>query len=440
MAKVQPRLFRGMRDFLPAEMNARDHMLAIIKGVFRTYGYQPLETPAVEYMDILAGKYGDEGEKLIYPLAYKGGKTLALRYDLTVPLARLVAANPDIPRPFRRYQIQPVWRADRAQIGRGRFREFYQCDVDCVGSASVLVELEIATMTADVFKGLGFPDFRIRINHRAISQAVVQKTGETRVADALRALDKLDKIGLPGVQDEMEKYGIPQGKACDILTLLQLGMDLPGPERLRMLTEQIGGSPEVDSAARDIHEVLVNLDRFEIDQVAFDPFLARGLDYYTGMVFETDLPTSPEFGSLAAGGRYDDLVAVFSETPEPACGVSFGLDRIHTAMDKLDLIPDANRSASADLLVALFDSDSAGRSLEVAQQLRRVGIPVELYPEAVRLKKQFAFAHKRGIPMVIVPGPDEWDDGRKVTLKNMGTGEQQTLTLDQLIKHVRPES
>jgi histidyl-tRNA synthetase len=450
MAKTQPA--RGMRDFLPADVRRREYVIGIIKEVYERYGFEPLETPAVENIETLMGKYGEEGNQLIFKILKRGEheKTgeadLALRYDLTVPLARVVAEyRAQLPKFFKRYQIQPVWRADRP--ARGRFREFYQCDVDVLGSRSMVVEAELCAAVSDVLAKLGFTDFTIRLNHRQALTGMLEAAGvpAEKHADALVALDKLDKIGRTGVAKELSERGIAEDAGQRLLDFFEGVAELEQAARITVTMDE-GAQSEAEMlnaallgrmvefvgdhelGARGIDE-LRQIIRYAAangsgTKIRIDPSLARGLSYYTGTIMEINVPDLA--GSLGGGGRYDNLVGMFSGQAVPACGFSLGLERIIVVMTEREMFPAALITAPAEVMVTVWDEGSMTDSTALATELRGEGLRVDLYPEADKLGKQFKYASSRGIPFVAVIGETERERG-EVALKDMRTGEQQTL-------------
>ena len=412
MASTQPA--RGMRDFLPADVRKREYVIGVIKSVYQSYGFEPLETPAVENIETLMGKYGEEGNQLIFQILKRGEKLqeskklgvsedsrladLALRYDLTVPLARVVANNRErLPKFFKRYQIQPVWRADRP--AKGRFREFYQCDVDAIGSTSMVVEAEIIDAAIKILERLGFDDFVVRINHRKLLSEMVSSAGIANESDALVALDKLDKIGSDGVKGELVTRGIAPDAADRFLASVAGTTSFPELDRV---VELCGSS-----------------------RVKIDPSLARGLSYYTGTIMEINVPDLA--GSLGGGGRYDGLIGMFGKEQIPACGFSLGLERILVVMDERGMFPpEIAESTPADVLVTIWSEETAPKSLKLAQDLRADGLRVTLYPEADKLGKQIKYADSINVPFVCILGESELENGT-VNIKNMKTGEQQTI-------------
>jgi histidyl-tRNA synthetase len=447
-AKTQPA--RGMRDFLPADVRRREYVVRVIKEVYERYGFEPLETPAVENIDTLLGKYGEEGNQLIFKILKRGEheKTgeadLALRYDLTVPLARVVAEYGErLPKFFKRYQIQPVWRADRP--ARGRFREFYQCDVDVVGTRSPIVEAELCAAASDALTALGFRDFIIRLNHRQVLAGVLEAAGVAadKHAEALVALDKLDKIGFAEVLNELSRRGVVHPARTKFMGLFEGMAELEhaaefvadgrdasptaayNTAALGRLVEFVGDNEVGARGIDELRRIVEYVSAYGItDRVKIDPSLARGLSYYTGTIMEINVPDLT--GSLGGGGRYDNLVGMFSGRDIPACGFSLGLERIIVVMNERGMFPADLERAAADVLVTVWNEESIKDSLAFAAQLRREapGLRVDVYPEADKLGKQLKYASMRGVPFVVVIGDDERARD-EVALKNMKTGEQQ---------------
>ena len=422
---------KGTRDQLPAQMNNRLRVIDTVRAVFRRYGFEPLETPALERIETLMGKYGED-EKLIYRILKRGegGKRgeadLALRYDLTVPLARVVAMNADLPQPFKRYQIQPVWRADRPQ--KGRFREFYQCDVDVVGTDSRLADAECVAVVHDALKALGFTAFTVRLNHRALLRAMCEVAGVAdREAEVLVAIDKLDKIGRAGVDAEL----IGRGVSASSVALIGRVLDLPaGVEPLDHLAETLGARGAVGVA--ELREVRAGALAMGVDPACLrvDPTLARGLSYYTGPVFET-VVTEPAIGSLSGGGRYDGLIGMFSGRDIPAVGVSLGLERIITVMEELGMLPTSSGSTRA--YVTVFSAETRAASLRAATALRAAGVSTRVEMNRVgKLSKQFKSAAKCGARFVLVIGEDEVAAGT-VTVKDFAESSQRSLPLAEAV-------
>ena len=414
---------RGMRDFLPDDVRRRDHVIGIVEDVYRRYGFEPLETPALENIETLTGKYGEEGNKLIFKVLRRGehessGETdLALRYDLTVPLARVVAEHRGkLPKFFKRYQIQPVWRADRP--ARGRFREFYQCDVDAIGSRSPVVEVEMLSAVSEVLQKLGFNDFTIQMNHRELLTALLNGAGidAEMHSTALVAIDKLDKIGRDGVRDDMSARGVAREAAETVLSAFE---DLSVFDRL------VSKDDRGTDARRNIAEIMQLADATAArGHVTLTPRLARGLSYYTGAIMEVAVPDLA--GSLGGGGRYDGLIGMFSGENIPACGFSLGLERILVVMTERDMFPAELANTAADVMVTQFEGEPIEEALRLAADLRNAGLRVDLYPEPDKLGKQFKYAGTRGVKFVTVEGGDERARG-VVTVKDMTTGEQQVV-------------
>jgi histidyl-tRNA synthetase len=436
VGEIEPRLFKGTRDFLPDMMIRKQYMTDRLRAVFERYGFEPVETPAMEFYDILVGKYGGESEKLIYPLAYRDGKTLALRYDLTVPLARLVAMNPELPMPFKRYQIQPVWRADNPQLRQGRFREFVQCDVDTVGAASVLADAEIMAMIDTCLMELGVRDFVLKVNNRKILFALAAYLGlsEDKGAEIIRIMDKRDKVGLEGVEKELALAGFAPRAMHVIARITEIKGS--NADKISAIAEALEDQPLAKEGAEELRVIFASLAGQGIDEArcVFDPALARGLDYYTGPIFEAVLPSQPHIGSLCGGGRYDKLIGRYAGRDIPATGTTIGLDRIIAAMEQLNLLPSGG--TKVDALVCLFDEASVAVTQKAASVLRKDRLNIDTYFEPGKLKKQFAYADKRGIPVVVVIGPDE-AAANKATVKNMKTGEQQLVPFEELPQAVR---
>lgn len=432
---------RGMRDFLSVDVRKREYVISVIKEVYQKYGYEPLETPAVENLETLMGKYGEEGSQLIFKILKRGEgeKTgeadLALRYDLTVPLARVVANyRNELPKFFKRYQIQPVWRADKP--GRGRFREFYQCDVDAIGSKSMLVEADVFSAVAEVLEKLGFSDFSIRLNHRQVLRGMLEVAGiqEVKQTDALVALDKLDKIGKEGVLKEMLDREIAENSATEILNFFtEINLLNDNTEILDALENFVGENKFGKSGCKELRQILQFADKLPI---RIDPSLARGLSYYTGAIMEVELLSDDFKGSIGGGGRYDGLIGMFGKEQIPACGFSLGLERILVVMDERGMFPEELQNASADVMVTIWNEDSIGESLKLANELRQHGLRVLVYPEADKLGKQFKYADSINILFVCILGETELAEN-KVALKNMKTGEQKTILRGEIAEKVK---
>jgi histidyl-tRNA synthetase len=418
-----------MRDFLPEDVRRREYVIGIIKRVYERYGFEPLETPAVENIDTLLGKYGEEGNQLIFKILKRGeheatGQAdLALRYDLTVPLARVVAQyQSKLPRIFKRYQIQPVWRADRP--ARGRFREFYQCDVDSLGSTSASVEAELCVAVSDALTELGFNDFVIRINHRELLTAILRRAGvgTHQQNDALIALDKLDKIGPQGVDAELASRGIEEQARNALLQVFL--RDVNERDSLARVAGFVTGDEAGQEAVANLQAITGLTEQTNAaGKLRFDPSLARGLSYYTGAIMEINVADLA--GSLGGGGRYDNLVGMFLGQNIPACGFSLGLERILVVMTERNMFPATLATTPADVMIATFDLAGAGAAMRLAAMLRNVGLRVLVFPDAEKIGKQIKYADSRGIPFVALLGEDEINAGT-VTVKNLSAQTQAT--------------
>ncbi len=483
---VKPSLPQGTRDFGPDVVRKRNYILNTIKTVFELYGFQPLETPAMENLDTLMGKYGEEGDKLIFKIINSGsyfdlelflstidsqcienyGKSLrdilpdsdlrepdfdfpetettklnrkvsrlllnditekALRYDLTIPFARYVAINHNkLTFPFKRYQIQPVWRGDKPQ--RGRYREFYQCDADVVGSNALLNEVELASIYHEVFSRLKLDGYELRINHRKILTALAEICGGAdKMMDITITIDKLDKIGIDKVKDEL----IQRGLAAEQVNIIEKYLSITGTndEILNSLLDIIGSSEIGRKGIEQVSFVLANLQPQTLN-LKLDPTLARGLNYYTGIIFEAKAPDIVRMGSIGGGGRYDDLTGLFGVPNIPGVGISFGVDRIYDVMEELNLFPPDVHVGTQVLFFNLGEAESK-KSFELMQQLRQQDIRCELYHEPVKFDKQFKYAEKKNIPFVVIIGEKELNDNN-CNIKNLSTGKQETIPLKDL--------
>ena len=445
----KPSIPKGTRDFSPAVMLKRNYLMGIIKQAFQTFGYLPIETPSMENLSTLMGKYGEEGDRLIFKILNSGdylnkvdltsaleSKKLttkisekALRYDLTVPFARYVVQNQnEITFPFKRYQIQPVWRADRPQ--KGRFREFFQCDADVVGSPSLLYEVELIQLYDTVFTQLKLPSI-IKINNRKVLSGIADVVGEAdKLIDITVALDKLDKIGLAKVKEEMQNKGVSDAAIQKLDPILK--MSGGANEKLATMRSVLAASSIGLEGLAELQTVVdkVNVLGLETAELDFDLTLARGLNYYTGSIFEVEAK-GVEMGSIGGGGRYDDLTGIFGLKDLPGIGVSFGLDRIYLVAEELNLFPSLEADFSQVLFVN-FGEIEADYCLKALRDLRRAGVNSELYPDAAKMKKQMNYANKKGIPYVALVGEDEIKSGL-LTVKNMNDGTQYNLSLEDLI-------
>ena len=465
---MKPSIPQGTRDFGPAVVARRTYIFNIIRRTFEQFGYAPLETPTLENLSVLTGKYGDEGDQLLFKVLNSGDflnkKNAAvtaddllaghkavlpkvaekgLRYDLTVPFARYVAMNRGtLTFPFKRYQIQPVWRADRPQ--RGRYREFYQCDADVVGTSSLLCEAEIVLMMCQVLNELGLTEFTIKINHRRVLSAIYQALGGAGTETALfTAIDKLDKIGQEGVEKELLDKGFSAEALGQLFALLGVeGTFAEKLERLEAAFATAGVAPETEAGYQGlldlarVQELLQGFGFGQFDRLDFDVTLARGLSYYTGCIFEVKINNVP-MGSVSGGGRYDNLTGAFGLPGVSGVGFSFGVDRLYDCLEELELFP-AGAATTTRCLLVNFDAEGEAAGLPVLRRLRAVGIASELYPEAAKLKKQFQYADQKGIPYVLLLGSEERAAGQ-MKLRDMRTGEERLLALADVVAALTAE-
>ncbi|WP_026474806.1 histidine--tRNA ligase [Alkaliflexus imshenetskii] len=446
----KPSIPKGTRDFTPAEMVRRNFIFDTIKGVFQMYGYMPIETPAMENLDTLLGKYGEEGDKLLFKILNSGDflsksdaallaardsnritgqiSEKGLRYDLTVPFARFVVQHQnEITLPFKRYQIQPVWRADRPQ--KGRYREFFQCDVDVVGSDGLINEVELIQIVDEVYRKLNIRVV-VKLNNRKVLAGIAEIIGEAdRMVDITVAIDKLDKIGLDKVNAELHERGLTP-EAIDKLQPI-LALSGSNGEKLQSLSQILSQSPTGLKGVEELTTVLKMVDTLKLHTpVELDLTLARGLNYYTGAIFEVKA-LDVEIGSITGGGRYDDLTGIFGLKGVSGVGISFGADRIFDVMNQMNLYPDTV-TAATQLLFVNFGEKEAAHCLGLATFFRNKGVRTELYPDVAKMKKQMSYADKKGIRFVAMVGEDEINNN-KITLKNMVSGEQQTLTPEEAL-------
>ncbi len=455
MAAIKPSVPKGTRDFSPAEMVKRNFIFDTIKGVFRKYGYQQIETPSMENLSTLTGKYGDEGDKLMFKILNSGDylskvdpaklttansnqlvsdiSEKALRYDLTVPFARYVVQHQnEITFPFKRFQVQPVWRADRPQ--KGRYREFFQCDADVVGSDSLLNEAEFILIYDEALSLLGLKNFSIKINNRKILSGIADVIGKSdNIIDLTVAIDKLDKIGLDGVIKEL----LERGFTPDDIEKLKPVILLEGSndEKLHSLREALSTSTTGLKGCDEIEQVFNYINRFKLQKatIELDITLARGLNYYTGAIFEVKT-NEVAMGSIGGGGRYDDLTGMFGLKGLTGAGISFGADRIYDVMEELNLFPaDANQSTV--VLITCFDKEGELYALPLLQQLRHNNINAELYPAGAKIKKQLDYANNKNIPYTVVIGSDEMQSGI-LTFKDMASGQQEKLTANEIVANL----
>lgn len=468
----KPAVVKGTRDFLPTEMARRNYIFDTIRNVFRKYGFQPIETPAMELADTLLGKYGEEGDRLIFKILLRGEKfnklirsfsnnkqlgliegddvTIskppienlreglfyeeALRYDLTVPFARFVVQHQnDITFPFKRYQIQPVWRADRPQ--KGRYREFYQCDCDVVGSDSLLYEIELVHIFDEVLSALKIPSFTIRLNNRKVLSGIAEVCGQPdKIVDITVAIDKLDKVGEGGVVKELQDRGLADTSIEKIKPLLSLSgseEDKLNQMKAMLIDSQVGlkGIEELEFVLEGVQ--ISGLQQAELE---LDFSLARGLNYYTGAIFEVRA-NGVQIGSICGGGRYSDLTSLFGKPDLPGVGISFGADRIYDVLNELNLFPELTTD-STQVLIVQFDEKLLPAYIKLAAKLRTEGLNTEVYPDPAKPKKQFKYANDKGIPFVLIQGEDEVSKG-VWQVKDMRSGEQEELTEGAAVERIK---
>jgi len=453
MAKIKTGIPQGTRDFGPETVRKRNYIFNTIKTVFELYGFQPLETPAMENIDTLLGKYGDEGDKLIFKILNNGlenpskhnearknfekilqGKNepgiteRALKYDLTIPFARYVAMNHgQLTFPFKRYQIQPVWRADRPQ--KGRYREFYQCDADVVGSNSLLNEAELANIYHDVFTRLKMTGYRLRVNSRKILSALAEVCGDTnKITDITVAIDKLDKADIEKVKEELFHKGLSKQQVAVIETYLSISGS--NENKLDELKKLVGKTQAGKKGIEELEFITRSKLITHPAQLTVDFTLARGLDYYTGIIFEAKAPPEVKIGSIGGGGRYDNLTGLFGISGISGVGISFGVDRIFDVMEELQLFPQTLQVSTRVLFFNMGKIESEA-AFGLMQKLRAKGISAELYPEPLKMDKQFKYAEKKNIPFVVIIGSKELEE-KSCTIKNLQTGKQEIWSFENL--------
>ena len=448
----KPSIPKGTRDFLPAEVAKRNYIYSTIRKSFEVYGFSPIETPSFELSSTLLGKYGEEGDRLIFKILNSGEKVKkadldalkegnlarfsnsisekALRYDLTVPFARFVVQHQnDLSFPFKRYQIQPVWRADRPQ--HGRYQEFYQCDADVVGSDSLLYEVDFVLLFDEVLSNLNIPDFTIKINNRKILSGIAEICGEAdKIITITVAIDKLDKVGIEGVVKELSEKGVSETALEKIMPLFDISGNTDS--RLSQMKEYLAKSEIGQEGIRELEFVLEKVNSLGVKsaKIEFDVTLARGLNYYTGAIFEVKA-NGVKMGSICGGGRYDDLTSVFGMKDMSGVGISFGADRIYDVITELDLFPDTVDN-NLELLFVNFGENEQNYCLTLVKEIRSHGISCEIYPSAVKMKKQMKYANDRDVKNLALIGQNEID-ANTILLKNMETGEQKSMLLEEVI-------
>ncbi len=448
----KPSIPKGTRDFSPLEVAKRNYIFSTIKSNFERFGFQPIETPSFENSETLMGKYGEEGDRLIFKILNSGDflakandafletkdslkltaqiSEKALRYDLTVPFARYVVQHQnEIEFPFKRYQIQPVWRADKPQ--KGRFREFYQCDADVVGSTSLWQEVELVQLYDSVFSALGLDGVTIKINNRKILSGIAEVIGaKDKLIDFTVALDKLDKIGEDGVKKEMSEKGISEAAIEKVQPLFHFTGSIS--EKIEKLSDLLATSEEGLKGVEELRFICENVTALGLDKSALDldVTLARGLNYYTGAIFEVSAPKTVSMGSIGGGGRYDDLTGIFGLKNMSGVGISFGLDRIYLVLEELNLFPETVTATSRALFLNFGDAEAL-YAMRAIGQLRKAGIKVELYPSNAKIGKQFQYADKRGIPYAVIVGAEEIANN-EYAVKDLASGEQRKVSLEAL--------
>ena len=420
--RIEPRTLKGFRDFLPQSMMPREALIETARRVYRSFGFAPIDTPALELAEILIGKGGEETDRQLYRFRDPGDRDVAMRFDLTVPLARFVAQHAnELGTPFKRYHIATVWRGESPQ--EGRYREFMQCDFDTIGSTSIATDIETALVIYDLMRAIGFEQFKIRLNNRKLLNGLLAKVQlSDHAVSILRAIDKLGKIGVGGVSDELKRT--TPANDDQIRQLLELVAIKPGQDDvLARMEGLIAGNELGETGLGQLRQVIrgVKAAGAASDKFVIDVSIARGLDYYTGTIYETLLDELPSIGSVCSGGRYDNLAKLFTNQELPGVGASLGLDRMLAAMEKLGKLPQVQ--TPADVMIVQFDAERLGDYLRLASQLRAAGIGVELYPDAKKLGAQFKYADRKGFRAVIVAGANEWAQG-VVQIKWLADGSQ----------------
>jgi histidyl-tRNA synthetase len=428
MSLITPRTLKGFRDYLPEAMMPREWIIDAARRVYRSYGFRPIDTPALEYLEILTGKGSDETDKQLYRFQDHGKRDVGLRFDLTVPLARFVAQHAqELGLPFKRYHIATVWRGENTQAGR--YREFMQCDFDTIGVTDLTADIEMALVINDLFAALGVERFTIRVNHRAVLNGLLEKLDLADTSAAvLRALDKLGKVGAEGVVAELERTA-HTSEAQNKQLLALAGIEGDNVAILDALGALVAGNAGGERGVAELRDLAgaVAAAGVPAGRVQFDPSIARGLDYYTGVVVETQLDELPRIGSVASGGRYDNLAGMFTKDKLPGVGASLGLDRLLTALQELGRLPNAR--TPAPVLICMFDAARRNDYLKLAAQLRAAGVGVEVYPEAKKLGKQLQYADKQGFRAALIMGDSEFEAGQ-CQVKNLAAGTSATVPYD----------
>lgn len=439
MSLIEPRTLKGFRDYLPEAMIPRERLIATAQQVYRSYGFSPIDTPALEYLEILTGKGSDETDRQLYKFQDHGGRDVGMRFDLTVPLARFAAQHvPKLGTPFKRYHIATVWRGENTQ--RGRYREFMQCDFDTIGTKSVVADIETGLVIHDLLRAIGFSKFTIRVNNRMVLNGLLDKLGlASKSTEVLRSLDKLGKIGRDKVAEEMTATsGATPTQANEVLKLTDLAGS--NAEILSQLTPLVAGSAIGEEGVGRLNEALTGIAAAGVEEarIQVDVSIARGLDYYTGMIYETFLDDLPTIGSVCSGGRYDNLAGLFTKQELPGIGASLGLDRLLAAMEELKML--AKVRTTAPVFIPYFDGDRMADYLRLAAAIRAAGIGVEVYPEPKKLGQQLKYADSRGFSIALIAGANEFA-AKTVQLKNLQSGEGEEVSLaegsDALVARIR---
>ncbi len=425
---IEPRTLKGFRDYLPEAMIPRERLIETARRVYRSYGFNPIDTPALEYLEVLLGKGSEETDKQLYQFEDHGGRKVGLRFDLTVPLARFAAQHiNELGTPFKRYHIASVWRGENTQ--RGRYREFMQCDFDTIGTLSSAADIETALVIHDLFRALGFGEFTIRVNNRMVLNGLLEKFGlKEKSASILRSLDKLGKIGRDKVAEEMVDFaGATTEQANQVLKLTELSGS--NEEMLHQLEPLVAGNATGQAGVGRLHELLsaVNAAGVKSERIKLDVSIARGLDYYTGTIYETFLDALPNIGSVCSGGRYDNLAALYTKQELPGIGASLGLDRLLAAMEELGLV--GKTATTAEIFIPFFDANRLNDYLRLAAQLRAAGFNVEIFPEPKKLGQQLKYADKKGFKIALVAGENEFLAGQ-IQVKHLSTESKETVPLE----------
>jgi len=438
MSKITPKTPKGMRDFLPADMHKREYVFRVMREVFESFGFEPIYTPTLELERTLMGNYGEDAEKLIYHAKHTMGKEeLALRYDLTVPLSRFFAEHEnELPNPFRRYHIAPVYRGERP--GRGRYREFFQCDADIVGIRGMAADAECVAVVYNILSRLGFDDFTIKINNRKLLTGLGKYAGvpDSQLGDLYRSIDKTDKIGLEGVAKEMRESGLAEDVVTRMIDLIGVQTD-DNAALLANWRDELGEIAE--EAIDELQDLLSFIEAFGVpdDNLKLDFTMVRGLGYYTGPIFETVITKPENLGSVQGGGRYDELIGLFRHQSLPTTGISMGIERLIDLMDQLDLYPPEVAQTVVQVMVTVFDENSLPQSMKLAAELRAAGLRVETYlDERKRLGQQFGYAEGKGVPFAAIVGENELSEG-VVKLKQLATREEFTVSRGEVAQKIQ---